>query len=280
MAHLHRFRLATFCLILSLNAVGAWAQKELIPRQPPPPVQYTLGPGDQVNIRVVAMEEFTDRTVRIDPNGYVDLPMVGRIQASGLTVDQFKDTLSSKLSRYINSPQVSLNLSENQTQTVSVIGSVNSPGIHPLSGPRRLLDVLSLAGGEKPDAGSRVVLTRHHGGQQRHRARLLQLHVHVHGPVLKRLEVADGTAELLALLHVVHRGFVHRRHHADGFGREIAQCLVHDALDVGESICRVAERNTRRAGERNLCGAKTVLGGVAAHGYALARDIHQEQPDA
>ncbi len=160
MANLHRFRLAALCLILSLHALSASAQTVLIPRQPPPPVEYTLGPGDQINIRVVDMEEFTDRTVRIDPNGYVDLPMIGRIQASGLTMDQLKDTLSSKLSRYINAPQVSLNLSENQTQTVSVIGSVNAPGIHPLSGPRRLLDVLSLAGGEKADAGSRVILTR------------------------------------------------------------------------------------------------------------------------
>ncbi len=160
MSILHRFRSVALHAAISLAFANAWAQKELIPRQQPATAEYTLGPGDQVVIRVVDMEEFTDRSVRIDPNGFVDLPMVGRIQASGLTIDQLKDTLSSKLSRYISAPQVTLNLSENQNQTVSVLGSVNTPGIHPLPGPRRLIDVLSLAGGLKPDAGSRVILTR------------------------------------------------------------------------------------------------------------------------
>jgi len=160
MSILHRFRSVALHAAISLAFANAWAQKELIPRQQPATAEYTLGPGDQVVIRVVDMEEFTDRSVRIDPNGFVDLPMVGRIQASGLTIDQLKDTLSSKLSRYISAPQVTLNLSENQNQTVSVLGSVNTPGIHPLLGPRRLIDVLSLAGGLKPDAGSRVILTR------------------------------------------------------------------------------------------------------------------------
>jgi len=160
MSILHRFRSVALFAAISLAFANAWAQKELIPRQQPATAEYTLGPGDQVVVRVVDMEEFTDRSVRIDPNGFVDLPMVGRIQASGLTIDQLKDTLSSKLSRYISAPQVTLNLSENQNQTVSVLGSVNTPGIHPLPGPRRLIDVLSLAGGLKPDAGSRVILTR------------------------------------------------------------------------------------------------------------------------
>ena len=160
MSILHRYRRAVLLAALSFSIATAWAQKELIPRQAPATSEYTLGPGDQVNIRVVDLEEFADRSVRIDPNGFIDLPLIGRIQASGLTIDQLKDTLSTKLGRYINSPQISLNLSENQNQTVSVLGSVNLPGIHPLPGPRRLLDVLSLAGGAKPDAGSRVILTR------------------------------------------------------------------------------------------------------------------------
>lgn len=160
MSSLHRYRSVLVFSVLWLSLAAAWAQKELIPRQAPASAEYTLGPGDQVVIRVVDLEEFTERSVRIDPNGFVDLPMVGRVEASGLTIDQLKDTLSTKLSRYISAPQVTLNLSENQNQTVSVLGSVNTPGIHPLPGPRRLIDVLSLAGGVKPDAGSRVILTR------------------------------------------------------------------------------------------------------------------------
>ena len=160
MSSLPRFRSAVLLAALSLALGSAVAQKALIPRESPATTEYTLGPGDQVTIRVVDMEEYSDRSVRIDPTGFVDLPMIGRLQASGLTIDQFKEALNTRLARYINSPQITLNLSENQNQTVSVLGSVNTPGIHPLPGPRRLLDVLSLAGGVKPDAGSRIILTR------------------------------------------------------------------------------------------------------------------------
>ena len=119
----HRFRLfALLGLSLSLAQVRlqahaqTQAQKELIPRQAPASTEYTLGPGDQVTIRVVDLEEFADRSVRIDPNGFVDLPMIGRIQAGGQTIDQLKETLAAKLSRYINEPQVTLNLSEIRTR--------------------------------------------------------------------------------------------------------------------------------------------------------------------
>ena len=160
MSHLSRARLVLLLVLSFFGAAASPAQKPLISRQAPANAEYTLGPGDQVTIRVVDLEEYTDRSVRIDPNGYIDLPLVGRVQASGLTIDQLKDLLSTKLSRYIHAPQVTLNLSDNQNQTVSVIGAVNSPGIHPLPGPRRLLDVLSAAGGVKTDAGSKVILTR------------------------------------------------------------------------------------------------------------------------
>src|SRR6202041_1892125 len=40
------------------------------------------------------------------------------------------------------------------------VGSVNSPGVHELNGPKRLIDVISLAGGARSDAGSRVIVTR------------------------------------------------------------------------------------------------------------------------
>ncbi|MFT4112060.1 polysaccharide biosynthesis/export family protein [Silvibacterium sp.] len=124
------------------------------------PSDYVLGGGDQILIRVEDMDDLPAAPVRIDPDGYLDLPLVGRMQAGGLTLTQFKAALTKKLTKYIDSPQISVNLTDNQSRTVSVIGEVNSPGIHPLPQPRDLIDVLSIAGGVKPDAGSKVVLTR------------------------------------------------------------------------------------------------------------------------
>ena len=98
--------------------------------------------------------------MRIDPNGFIDLPTIGRVEAGGLTIEQLREQLRVKLSRYITGPQISINLVENQSRSASVVGSVNSPGVHALEGPRRLLEVISLAGGVQADAGSRVIVTR------------------------------------------------------------------------------------------------------------------------
>ena len=136
------------------------AQKPLIVRQPPAVSEYVLGSGDQITIRVVDMDDIPNGPMRIDPNGFIDLPMIGRVEAGGLTIEQLRDQLRTKLSRYITGPQISINLVENQSRSASVVGSVNSPGVHALEGPRRLLEVISLAGGVRADAGSRVILTR------------------------------------------------------------------------------------------------------------------------
>lgn len=146
-------------ILLALPLAGR-AQKPLIVRQPPAVSEYILGSGDQIVIHVVDMEEIPSGPLRIDPNGFIDLPMVGRVEAGGQTIEQLRDQLRTKLSRYISSPQISINLIENQSRSASVVGSVNSPGVHALEGPRRLLEVISLAGGVRADAGSRVILTR------------------------------------------------------------------------------------------------------------------------
>lgn len=155
------FRCCSALALFTVLGIAAFApgQARLIPRPPPAP-DYVLGAGDEIVLHVVDMDEISNKPIRIDPNGFVDLPLAGRLQASGLTLEQFKALVATKLTKYINSPQISLNLTDNQSRPVSIVGSVNSPGVHQLQGPKRLIEVISLAGGVKPDAGSRVILTR------------------------------------------------------------------------------------------------------------------------
>lgn len=145
--------------VLFSLCVGLYAQTGLIARPPVAP-EYVLQPGDQLSLHVIDVEEITDKPIRLDSTGFVDIPLAGRFAASGLTVEQFKTVLASRLSRYISAPQITASLTEDQSRPVSVVGSVNAPGIHNLSGPKRLVDVISLAGGVKPDAGARVIVTR------------------------------------------------------------------------------------------------------------------------
>ncbi len=122
--------------------------------------QYVLGPEDEISVRVADLEDITDRALRIDPAGDIDLPLAGRVHVAGLTVEGLRDLLASKLVKYIDSPRITINVQEYKSEPVSILGEVNNPGVHQLRGPKRLIDIISAAGGLKPDAGETVTITR------------------------------------------------------------------------------------------------------------------------
>jgi polysaccharide export outer membrane protein len=124
---------------------------------------YVLGPQDQLSIHVVDLDDVSDKPVRIDPSGFIDLPMAGRMDVAGMTLDQLRTSLAQRLSKYITSPQITINVLEYRSQPISVLGEVNTPGVHQLQGPQHLVDVISSAGGLKADAGPRLTITREAG---------------------------------------------------------------------------------------------------------------------
>jgi polysaccharide biosynthesis/export protein len=121
---------------------------------------YTLGPDDQIMIRALHAEEISDKPFRIQADGFVNLPMVGRIRAADFTVGQFEAELSTQLKKYYLEPQVTVTVTEFHSQPVSVVGAVVNPGVHQLQGRKTLLEMLSIAGGPRPDAGPVVRITR------------------------------------------------------------------------------------------------------------------------
>jgi len=143
-----------FCLrLLGLAVIAAPLAlhcQTTLQRRPVPAPKYVLGPGDQLVLHVADDEEISDKPLSVDPAGTIDVPMVGRLQAAGLTLEQLKAELTSRLKRYITEPEVSVNLSASGSQPVSVLGEVTNPGVHQLKGSGHLLEVLSLSGGLKP----------------------------------------------------------------------------------------------------------------------------------
>jgi polysaccharide export outer membrane protein len=121
---------------------------------------YVLGPDDQIEIRALHVEEISDKPFRIQPNGNIRLPMIGEVTAGGLTVGELEATLSSRLKEYYIDPQVTVTVTEFRSQPVSVVGAVTNPGVHQLEGHKTLLQMLSMAGGPRSDAGSSVRITR------------------------------------------------------------------------------------------------------------------------
>jgi polysaccharide biosynthesis/export protein len=122
---------------------------------------YVLGPDDQVTIRALEAEEISEKPLHIDADGFISVPMIGRVSAAGLTSEQLEASIAKKLGHYLTFPEVAVNVTEYRSQPVTVIGEVNNAGIVQLRGSKNLVEVLALAGGFKPDAGHWVEITRH-----------------------------------------------------------------------------------------------------------------------
>ncbi len=121
---------------------------------------YTLGPGDLLSVHVLEAETSFGDPVRVSTSGAVHLPMAGPVPAGGLTVADFEAGLAERLRAYIRDPHVTVNVIEYRSRPVTVIGSVENPGVQSLSGDPTLLEVLSQAGGLRPEAGPLVQVTR------------------------------------------------------------------------------------------------------------------------
>lgn len=121
---------------------------------------YILGPEDGLSIRVVDAEEVASAPYVIDLRGNLDLPRVGRIHASGLTVPQLQSELARRFREFLQHPMVSVSVAEFRSQPVSVLGEVKSPGVHQIRGHKTLFEVISEAGGLTSDAGNSIKLAR------------------------------------------------------------------------------------------------------------------------
>jgi len=121
---------------------------------------YVLGAEDLITVRVFAADDIPDKPAQIDNNGSVTLPMIGLVHAAGLTVEQFQANLVAAYKKYFKDPQVTVQVNEFHSQPVSVAGNVNTPGVVQLRGNRNLMEVISMAGGLRPEAGDSALITR------------------------------------------------------------------------------------------------------------------------
>jgi polysaccharide export outer membrane protein len=123
-------------------------------------VNYVLGSEDQIIIRAFRAEELSDKLIQITGDGYINLPMIGKVKAAGLTVGGLEADLTERLKNYVREPQVTVFVAEYHSEPVSVVGSVARPGVIQLKGRKNLVEVIALAGGLNPDAGNTILITR------------------------------------------------------------------------------------------------------------------------
>jgi polysaccharide export outer membrane protein len=140
---------------------GAVGSASADPNDTSAPVHdLTIGIGDLLKISVLGAPEY-DQDVRVAGSGDIVIGLVGRVHVAGQTSEQAQALIRKRLVEggYFADPQVSVFAKEFATQGVSVLGEVQRPGVYPVTGPRRLFDVLSLAGGTTPRAGQVVTIS-------------------------------------------------------------------------------------------------------------------------
>jgi len=128
------------------------------------PKTYVIGPEDILSIGVWREPDFSG-PVAVRPDGKITMPLVGDIQAEGLTPDRLGVQLRQALSDYINKPEITIRIMQVNSKKYYIAGGVNRPGQYPLVVPTRVFDALSGAGGFRDFANTKdIIIVR---GKQR-----------------------------------------------------------------------------------------------------------------
>ncbi|NCN85835.1 MAG: polysaccharide export protein [Sphingomonadales bacterium] len=128
---------------------------------------YLIGPFDKLKIDVFGVEDLS-KEMQIDASGRLSFPLVGVVEASGLTPGELADELEKRLQgRYVRDPQVTVNLEETVSQVITVDGQVKKPGLYPVIGRMTLMRAVATAGGTDEFAKlNDVVIFRSVNGDQ------------------------------------------------------------------------------------------------------------------
>lgn len=135
---------------------------------------YAVGPGDILSVIVFDHPELTlpagpqrsaaESGFQVASDGTVTYPYIGSFRASGRSVGQIRNDLSTRLADFIPNPQVEVRVAEYNSQSIVVSGAVEIPNRQPLTAVRlSLIEAVNAAGGLSDDADPRIVTVQRGG---------------------------------------------------------------------------------------------------------------------
>jgi polysaccharide biosynthesis/export protein len=115
-------------------------------------------PLDNIQIKVFGLNELNGQ-YQLDHLGRIKVPLIGEIQASGLTALELAEVVETRLEEnYLQNADVTVSIDQNSSEVITVEGSVNKPGMFPIRGKIGLLQAVALAGGPSDMANPRKVV--------------------------------------------------------------------------------------------------------------------------
>lgn len=122
------------------------------------PADYRLGSGDQLRITVFGETELTG-LFQVGSQGTIAYPLVGDVQAAGLTVLEFTENLQVALREFVRQPNVSIEVAN--YRPFFILGEVQRPGTYPYSASLTVLNAVATAGGFTYRANRNRIFIRH-----------------------------------------------------------------------------------------------------------------------
>lgn len=126
---------------------------------------FVIGNDDVLSISVWKEPDLS-RSIPVRSDGRISLPLLGDVQAAGLTPLKLEEDIANKLQPYIAAPEVAVMVQQINSQKFNILGKVVKPGSYPLTNSATVLDAIALAGGCRDFAkqGSIYVLRQNPGG--------------------------------------------------------------------------------------------------------------------
>jgi polysaccharide biosynthesis/export protein len=136
------------------------------PRELVPPADYTVGPGDVLSV-VFWRDADMSSQVTVRPDGMVTLPLLNDVRASGLSVDELRLKITEAARPLLrDEPTVIVNVLDIKSRNVFITGMVARPAQYPLTGPMRVMQLITLAGGVLEWADEKnITIIREENGQ-------------------------------------------------------------------------------------------------------------------
>ena len=141
------------------NQQPAPSDQAQAPAPPLQPSKQLLGPSDLVEVNVYNVPELSTKG-RVSNSGDIYLPLIDYVHVEGLTPEEAQAAIEKKLSDggFVKNPHVVVLVTDSSSSNVSLLGEVSKPGSYTVLGERRLLDVISAAGGFTERAGGTITI--------------------------------------------------------------------------------------------------------------------------
>ena len=132
------------------------------------PAGYVIGPDDVLSVMFWREAALSNPEAIVRPDGKITVPLIGDVQAAGLSPAQLSKDISAGVAKYVQDPVVTVSVKAINSRVVYISGLVQKPGIYRLTGSMTVLQLISAAGGLTGPADlNEIKIHRIEGGTQK-----------------------------------------------------------------------------------------------------------------